>query len=376
VGGEGGRRGSSIDDDIVDGPAGTSDEFRFAPTGPTVQPTYDTGSRTGLRVLEERGRIETMFDGYRGVERPGKQATGIVMGLRHEDHYSRDGSGLDPHVEHSDTETSRQTVNHDIGGVCRACRGRTGDIVLDLGEQPASDYFPSAEAPGPDPTYPLQMWLCSTCKLAQLVTDPTAPDEPKAAEPAALRVQAAAAVDHVAAAKWLQPSLRVAEYGSPHGGSWLELLRARGLTPAGPDEPADVVLDCFGLMHCADQAAAMAERTARVAPGGVLLLQYHSLSTIVDQGQWNALRHGHFAYYSATALSGLLAGNGFALRSGWEFELYGGTVLLAATRVADAGSHEQADRSVRTILQAEEILGITDPDVLARLQQITVRGAE
>jgi hypothetical protein len=248
-------------------------------------------------------------------------------------------------------------------------------VVLDLEEQPACDYFPSAEAPGPDATYPLQMWLCSTCKLAQLVTDPTAPDEPKAAEPAALRAQAAAAVDQVAAAKWLQPGLCVAEYGSPHGGSWLELLIARGLISAGPGEPADVVLDCFGLMHCADQAAAIAERASRVAPGGVLLLQYHSLSTIVDQGQWNALRHGHFAYYSATALSGLLAANGFALRSGWEFELYGGTVLLAATRVEDAGSHEQADRSVRAILQAEEILGITEPDVLARLQQIAVRGA-
>ena len=33
----------------------------------------------------------------------------------------------------------------------------------------------------------------------------------------------------------------------------------------------------------------------RVAPGGVLLLQYHSLDTIMRLGQWNALRHGHFA---------------------------------------------------------------------------------
>ena len=42
-----------------------------------------------------------------------------------------------------------------------------------------------------------------------------------------------------------------------------------------------MVLDCFGLMHAADQAGAMAGRAARVAAGGVLLLQYHSLEAII-----------------------------------------------------------------------------------------------
>ena len=44
-----------------------------------------------------------------------------------------------------------------------------------------------------------------------------------------------------------------------------------------------MILDCFGLMHAADQRAALAERAARLAPGGVLLLQYHALSTIIRQ---------------------------------------------------------------------------------------------
>ena len=65
------------------------------------------------------------------------------------------------------------------GPVCRACRGQAGELVLDLGEQPACDYFPQAGDPGPDPVYPLQMWLCSACGLAQLVADPTVPEEPR-----------------------------------------------------------------------------------------------------------------------------------------------------------------------------------------------------
>jgi len=61
---------------------------------------------------------------------------------------------------------------------CRACRGTSGDLVLDLGLQPACDYFPPAGDAGPDPEYPLQMWLCASCGLAQLMDDPTAPESP------------------------------------------------------------------------------------------------------------------------------------------------------------------------------------------------------
>src|ERR1700735_412707 len=86
------------------------------------------------------------------------------------------------------------------GYECRACRDRSGEVVLDLGQQPACDYFPKYDDRKPDPVYPLQMWLCANCGLAQLLTDPTAPEEPKGAEPAALVAQAADAVCRVAAA--------------------------------------------------------------------------------------------------------------------------------------------------------------------------------
>ena len=91
-----------------------------------------------------------------------------------------------------------------------------------------------------------------------------------------------------------------------------------------------MVLDCFGIMHEPDQRAAFAQRARSPRRDGVLLLQYHSLATIVEQGQWNALRHGHFAYYSLTALMRLLGAVGMRVVTAWEFDLYGGTVLIAA----------------------------------------------
>ena len=111
---------------------------------------------------------------------------------------------------------------------CRACRGQAGNIVLDLGDQPACDYFPRYDDPGPDPVYPLQMWLCSHCGLAQLLADPTVPEEPKGAEPIALVMQAADAVARVAAAACSRPGTGCG-VRSPHGGSWLDMLADRGL---------------------------------------------------------------------------------------------------------------------------------------------------
>ena len=249
---------------------------------------------------------------------------------------------------------------------CRACYGSTGDLVLDLGEQPPCDYFPRYDDPGPDPVYPLQMWLCSSCGLAQLLADPTVPEEPRGTEPAALVAQAADAVARVTAEGYLPDRGTVAEYGSPHGGSWLELLAARGLAPSGPGDQADVILDCFGLMHAADQHRALAERAARVAPGGVLLLQYHALSTIIGSRQWNALRHGHFAYYSTTALTAMLAAVGFTPRTAWHFDLYGGTVLLAACMDS---ARSDPDDVVRTLLAQDARAGVRDRSAFAGLQR-------
>jgi hypothetical protein len=254
--------------------------------------------------------------------------------------------------------------------VCRACRGTDGELVLDLGAQPACDYFPAIGDPGPDPAYPLQMWLCATCGLAQLVVDPTVPEEPKGAEPAALVAQARDAVERVDRAGWLRPGATVLEYGSPHGGSWLDLLVDRGLRVVAEGDRADVILDCFGLMHCADQAAAVAERVARLAPGGVLLIQYHSLATILERGQWNSLRHGHYAYYSATALAAMLEPVGLTLRSAWTFDLYGGTVLLAVT----AGG--APDDTITSLMDAEQRVGVRDPQVARELEAAATASAE
>jgi len=246
---------------------------------------------------------------------------------------------------------------------CRHCRVSQGEIVLDLGHQPPCDYFPPAGDARPDSVHPLRLWLCARCGLAQLAEDGTVPDEPRGVEPEALVAQARDAIAHVAGAGLLRPGASVVEYGSPHGGSWLDLLTGHGMRVASADEPADVVLDCFGLMHAADQRAALAERVARLAPGGMLLLQYHSLAAIMAGSQWNAVRHGHFAYYSTPALLGMLDAVGLGATSAWRFDLYGGTVLVAAERGG------RPNRSVQDLVAAEDAASVRSPEQVARLQR-------
>ncbi|RDH78659.1 transferase [Mycolicibacterium moriokaense] len=245
---------------------------------------------------------------------------------------------------------------------CRAC-GETGlSRVLDLGLVPAADHFPSASDPVADgeASHPLAMDLCVVCGLAQLADDDTTADEPRGTEPQALKDQAVAAVDAVARSGWLRGS-RVIEFGSPHGGTWVPLLTERGYTVA--DAQADIVLDSFGIMHEPDQRAAFARRAQVTAPDGVLLMQFHSISAIVANGQWNALRHGHFAYYSLMTLQYLLDLAGMSIATVWGFDLYGGTVLLAAVH-----GRVRPDDAVGRMLAEEKAMGVTDPAVVRCLQ--------
>ncbi|MEP9415053.1 methyltransferase domain-containing protein [Gordonia sp. VNQ95] len=241
---------------------------------------------------------------------------------------------------------------------CRGCGSWGLRRILDLGQVPAADDFPLAAAPvtAAETSHPLAMDRCAACGLAQLADDDTVTAEPRGVEPQALRDQAAAAVADVAAAGYLRGQT-VREFGSPHGGTWLPLLAERGFVES---DCADVVLDSLGIMHEPDQAAAFARRVASTAPDGVLLMHFHSFATIMREGQWNALRHGHFAYYSLRSMTTLLRVCGMSAVDAWRYDLYGGTVLVAAR----LGVHAPSE-TLRAIADYESaVLRGMDPTAL------------
>lgn len=261
----------------------------------------------------------------------------------------------------------RSAEHHSVK--CRYCRSGNGEIVLDLGEQPACEYFPSVTDRTPDPMAPLRLWLCTECGLAQLADDADLPEQPEGREPDALVRQRRAAVAEVRSAGLLSAGATVAEGATPHGGTWLPNLVEEGLRPVTGSDVADVYVDgVFGMMHAPDQSAALDAALARLAPGGLVLFQFHSLAAIVGGQQWNAVRHGHYAYYSTPVIRRMLADRDLVMTHAWTFPLYGGTVLVAARRSDGASGGPVVDPSVDSTIAAEIAAGVLDPVAVGRLQ--------
>jgi hypothetical protein len=254
----------------------------------------------------------------------------------------------------------------DLAWACRWCRSHRGVRVLDAGLQPPSDLHPKPSDPTPDPEFPLVMVMCLDCRLVQLESDPTTPEEPRGLEPRALVEQAEAAVDQAEAQGYVRPGIRVLEYPSPHGGSWVEQLEHRSVIEVSQG-PAELLVDIFGMMHEADQRAALIRRISQMSADAILLMQFHTVAAIVRSGFWNALRHGHFAYYSTPVLVSMAAGLGLTAVSAWEYPLYGGTILLA---LAKRGSRwGDPAENVKSLVDREIAEGVLESTAVASLNE-------
>jgi C-methyltransferase C-terminal domain/Putative zinc binding domain len=240
---------------------------------------------------------------------------------------------------------------------CRGCRATVGEVVLDLGEQPAADHFPLASDAGPDPRHRLSMWLCGECCLAQLLTDATVPEEPRGIEPRAAVRQAHSAVEELLRAGLLSEGGFV-EFTSPHGGSWAEALCRRGFSPVTGSRAA-VVVDVNGIMHDPDQAEGMRRRAAAMTDDGVLVLQFPTYAATLRRREWNALRHGHFAYHSVPAARRLIADVGLTVFAARSYPLFTGSVLLLASRRPARSGAELA--AVDALERSERAAGVGDP---------------
>lgn len=252
---------------------------------------------------------------------------------------------------------------------CRFCGGTDGAVVLDLGSQPPCETFLPAGSGARAEPFALRMWMCQDCRLAQLAEDPGGPEaSPSPAESTAMRHQMLAALDHLEDQGVLRTGSTVVEFGSPHGWSWVPGFLERGAraldAPGRAD--ADIVVDVFGLLHDEDQAASLDARAASLAPGGALVVQMHSLATVLAHQEIGELRHGHFAYWSAPALAAALTSVGLGVHRARLFPHDDGTVVLIATRDPDP------DQETLDLLAAEERTGATDTAGLATLQ----RGAD
>jgi hypothetical protein len=262
-----------------------------------------------------------------------------------------------------------------VANECRGCGGADLTRVLDLGPQTAADYFPPASSPGDDPRWPLELWFCRGCTLVQL-----GPVEPLLPEPV-LAVESATSVEHarssVAELVGEYPELAgatVAEYDSHHGGSWLDHLRAAGCRTVADDERAHLVVDVHGIAHEPAIGVSLARRAERLAPGGLMVLEFHHVLPLLVEAQFDTVRHGHWSYLSVGALSRLAAPLGLAVTSVRQVPLFGGS-LRVTLRHTGPDQVDTADPSVKAVLADEAAAGVDDPNVLVGLHAAAHRSA-
>jgi hypothetical protein len=256
---------------------------------------------------------------------------------------------------------------------CRGCGSDDTAPVVDLGAQPCADYFPSADTPGDDPRWPLELWLCKTCTLVQLgPVEPQLPEPPLAIESATSLAHAETSVKEILRDYPQIAGKVVHEFASHHGGSWLDHLRAAGCRTTEGDERADLVVDVHGIAHEPAVGEMLRIRADRLAPGGLLVLEFHHLLPLVEGNQFDTIRHGHWSYFSLGAVVRLAAMHELVVVSVREVNLFGGS-LQVMLRHESAGIG--ADDSVREVLAREAAAGIDGEPRLTTLHEHAVTAA-
>lgn len=260
-----------------------------------------------------------------------------------------------------------------VSPLCRGC-GSTGvQRVVDLGDQTGTDYFPPLDTAGDDPRWPLELWLCGACTLVQLgPVKPQLPEPPLAVESATSLAHAESSVKRILRDHPDLAGATVHEFASHHGGSWLGHLAAAGCRQVGEGERARLVVDVHGIAHEPDVATSLRERVDRLAPDGLLVLEFHHLLPLFLGTQFDTIRHGHWSYFSVGAVRRLAADLGLTVVAVEEVDLFGGSLQVELRHTASGWTPGD---SVRKVLDAETEGGLADPATLMTLQHAAMVSA-
>jgi hypothetical protein len=289
---------------------------------------------------------------------------------------------------------------------CRGCGEPGVQVVIDLGDQPLASAYPLLDDEATEPRWPLRAGLCRRCMLVQLLGDvPLEPQEPgtaPAAQSSTMRQHGRGFVDEALALR--------GEHGGPivevasHGGHLQPFFRERGVDtlilegwPALADHleatgatvhrrplgvasatdvlerlgPAAVVVDNYLLSHTEDPTDLVAGIAQVLEDDGLAVFEFDHLLPIVVGGQFDAIRHGHFTYWSLHAFRDLLGRFGVELRSVTRQPVYGGALRVVAGPAG--GEDPPAGPGIDEVLHDERAAGLDDVGTYERFAKRAAR---
>lgn len=292
---------------------------------------------------------------------------------------------------------------------CRNCGSPVERVILDLGTSPASNaYLDPERLRAPEVWLPLRVLVCEGCWLVQ--TDDVVGAEDvftddyayfSSTSPSWL-AHARAYVDNVVDRFGLGPGSLVVEVAS-NDGYLLQFVRDRAIPCVGIEPTASTAAAARSRGLTVEQVflgrATAADITARygradlvvannvlahvpdledfvhglaelMAPTGVLTVEFPTVTSLVDGGQWDTVYHEHFSYFSLTSAADALRRRGLAVFDVQEIPTHGGSLRVFAQHV-ETGAHPVSER-VASHLASEATMGVSTPGYYAGLQSAAV----
>ena len=277
---------------------------------------------------------------------------------------------------------------------CRGCGHRLGAAVLaDLGLSPlANSYVKPEELDRPEAFYPLVVYVCDRCYLAQLPAHRAPADifsdyayfssyseswlrhaeRYAAAIVERLGLGAASHVVEIASndgyllrffqqrgipALGIEPARNVADAAVAAGIStindFFSVPLAEKLAQSG--RRADLVVGNNVLAHVPDLNGFVEAIGILLEPHGVATLEFPHLLRLMDENQFDTIYHEHFSYFSLLAVQPVFARCGLSIFDVEELPTHGGSLRLY---VAPAAAARAVEARVGMLLAAERRFGL------------------
>ncbi len=285
--------------------------------------------------------------------------------------------------------------------ICRHCGSPLNHQVIDLGHQPPSNAYLSAEQlDGPELTYPLRVLICTQCWLVQLPVHASAdalftPDyayfsSTSSSWCAHAERFVAAAVERLN----LGPQSYVVELASNDGyllqyvqkcgipclgieptHATAEAARVKGIPTlerffgqelAASLEPADLVVANNVLAHVPDINDFLAGIACLLKPSGLASIECPHLLKLLQGNQFDTIYHEHYSYLSLQVVERMAAVAGLALVDVEELPTHGGSLRLW---LAPQAAGRTPAPSVAALRAQEQAAGLESLEAWADFQR-------
>ena len=286
------------------------------------------------------------------------------------------------------------------GFTCRSCGGVSGELLLDLGEQPLANNLPRPEDDQPEPRFLLCLAVCTECWLLQ-ITD-LVPAGELFGEYVYFSSYSDTWVKHAAqcAQRYqrdfeLGPASRVVEIASNDGCLLGHFAKAGiphlGIEPAenvaavarennvetridffteqlaqelAAEQPADLILANNVFAHVPDINDFVSGLKTLMLPDGRAILEFPHAMEMISLGGFDTIYHEHVYYFTLTSLMPLFARHELHITRVERISLHGGSLRIFVRK-----TQYEADETVAALLTEENELGATSIECLRRFSQ-------